>query len=166
MKRVPLGEGKYTLQAMVRGFKIWSRAALPVQGNQASTVNLNLEVGSVSETVTITAARPATIAAPTTTAAPPAIRVGGMVQPAMLLKRVPPVYPEDLRAQGISGTVHLVAIISKQGTLTEIRTLSSPAPGLTTAAMEAASRWQYQPSTLNGEPIQVMTNIDIAFELK
>ena len=163
-----LPAGRYTLQARARGFKILTRSSLSVQANQMSTVNMNMAIGGVSEAVTVTAARPAVAAAPAVTAPAGAtrIRVGGMVQAAALLSKVQPVYPEELRAQGISGTVHLAAIIGKQGYLTEIHAISSPNPGLVAAAVEAASHWLYQPSLLNGEPVAVETMIDITFELK
>jgi TonB family protein len=70
------------------------------------------------------------------------------------------------RAKGIAGTVRLIGIVSKQGFLQNLRVLNTDIdPGLATAAMEAASHWQYRPSLLNGEPVEVLTNIDITFEL-
>ena len=130
-----------------------------------STVNVSLALGGVSEALTVIAARPATAAAPAATPQGERIRVGGNVQPAMILRKVMPVYPDDLRSQGISGTVHLAAIISKQGYLTAIHPLGGPEE-LIAAAVEAASQWVYRPSLLNGEPVQVETAIDITFELK
>ena len=160
--------GQYTLQVSAPGFKNATLTALSVQASEALTANLRMELGGVKETVTITAARPTVSAAPAAkpAGAPQRVRVGGNVQAAALLRRVPPVYPEDLRAQGISGTVHLAAIIGKQGFITEIHSLGGPDPGLVAAAIEAASRWVYQPALLNGEPVMVETAIDITFELK
>ena len=155
-----LPAGRYAVEVRAPGFKVLTRRGLLVEANQPSTVNLSLVLGSVSEALTITAARPAMAAAPAVTApGRERIRVGGNVQPAKLLYKVAPVYPEDLRSQGISGTVHLAAIIDKQGYLTAIRPLGGP-EGLIAAAVEAASQWLYQPSLLNGEPVQVETAIE------
>jgi len=161
-----LPTGRYAVEVRAPGFKILTRRGLPVETNQTSTANLSLVLGSVSEALTVMATRPATAPAPAvTTPGRERIRVGGMVQPAKMLRKVPPLYPEDLRSQGIAGTVHLMAIIDKQGHLTAIRPLGGP-EGLIAAAVEAASQWLYQPSLLNGEPVQVETVIDITFELK
>jgi TonB family protein len=160
-----LQAGRYTLLVSVAGFKRFSREGLSVQANQTSTVNVNLEVGGVIEALTITAPRPAGVAA-VTPAADGRIRVGGNVQPAKIIRKVAPAYPQELRAQGIAGTVHLSAIINKEGKLTDIQPLKGPDPGLIAAAVDAASQWQYQPSLLNGEPVAVLTQIDITFELK
>jgi TonB family protein len=163
-----LPAGRYTLQVSSPGFKKATLTALSVQPSQTMTANLRLQIGAVTESVTVKAARPAVVAAPAVEAATAGerLRVGGMVQPAMIIRKVAPVYPEDLRAQGITGTVHLAAIIGKQGNLTEIHPLSGPNPGLIAAAMEAASHWVYQPTLLNGEPVMVETTIDITFELQ
>lgn len=160
-----LPAGEYALQVQAPGFKVVTRRGLPVEANQTLTVNLSLVLGSVSEAVTVTAARPSITAAAVTAPGRERIRVGGNVQPAKLLYKVAPVYPEDLRSQGISGTVHLAAIIGKQGYLTAIHPLGGP-EGLIASAVEAASHWLYQPSLLNGEPVEVETAIDITFELK
>jgi hypothetical protein len=49
------------------------------------------------------------------------IRVGGMVQYAKVIQKIDPIYPADLQAQGIEGTVLLAAVISKDGTLLSLR---------------------------------------------
>jgi beta-lactamase regulating signal transducer with metallopeptidase domain len=161
-----LPAGQYTLRAAAAGFKQFTRNSLPVEASQTTNLHLNLALGSVSEALTVTAARPAAGAAAAAVTAPAGrVRVGGMVQAAVLLYKVAPVYPDELRSQGIAGTVHLAAIIGKQGLLTEVHALGGPA-GLIPAALEAVSHWLYQPSLLNGEPVAVTTMIDITFELK
>lgn len=162
-----LPAGQYTVRVTARGFKVFSRTSLQLQANQTSTVNLNLAIGNVTEAMSVTAARPASTPAPAVIAQPSSarIRVGGMVQPAMLIFRVAPVYPDDLKSQGISGTVQLAAIIDKQGNLAGIHSLGGPT-GLIKPAMDAVAQWHYQPSLLNGEPVAVETVIDITFELK
>ena len=162
-----LPAGKYTVKAMVRGFKVTSRTGVFLQPDQKVTLDLRLQVGGIKEGLTVTAARPAVTATPAAQPQPQSdrIRVGGMVQAAAILRKVPPTYPEDQRALGISGVVQLAAIVGKDGSIQELRALGGPA-GLIDAAMKAASQWAYRPTLLNGEPVAVETNIDISFELK
>jgi hypothetical protein len=62
--------------------------------------------------------------------------------------------------------VHLIGIVTKQGYLDGLHSVNTDVdPGLAAAAVEAASHWLYQPSLLNGQPVAVITAIDITFEL-
>jgi TonB family protein len=162
-----LPAGKYTVIAQVAGFKTFTRTLLTVPPGQSLNFDLRLAVGSLSETVTVTAQRPPVVAAPAAVPAPQSdrVRVGGMVQAAAILRKVQPVYPEDQRELGVSGVVHLAAIIAKDGSIQEIHALGGPT-GLINAAMQAASQWRYHPTMLNGEPVAVETTIDISFELQ
>jgi len=58
--------------------------------------------------------------------------------------------------------VVLHAIISKQGTIQQLKVVSGP-PMLTASAMDAVSRWKYKPYLLNGEPVEVETTINVNF---
>jgi protein TonB len=97
-------------------------------------------------------------------AAPQRIKVGGNVQAAMVMKRVQPVYPALAKSARVSGVVHLAAVIAKDGTIQELKSLGGPAL-LITAAMDAVKQWVYRPTLLNGEPVQVETTIDVNFTL-
>jgi len=157
--------GRYSLELRAPGFKILTLRTA-VSADTPSAVKARLVIGEVSEALTVSAARPSGAHAVAAPANPQRIRVGGNVQPCMILRKVAPVYPADLKAKGITGTVRLIGIVSKQGFLQNLRVLNTDIdPGLATAAMEAASHWQYRPSLLNGEPVEVLTNIDITFEL-
>lgn len=94
---------------------------------------------------------------------PARIRVGHLQQ-ARLIHQVKPVYPPLARQARIQGTVRLEAIISKTGTIESLRYLYGPAM-LVEAAMSAVRQWRYQPTILNGEPVEVVTTIDVRFEL-
>src|SRR5213078_1319331 len=104
------------------------------------------------------------------TAAPPKpkptgpVRVGGNVQAARIVNRVQPVYPPLARQTRISGTVRLHAIISKDGTIQQLEVMSGH-PLLQQAALDAVRQWRYQPTLLNGEPVEVDTTIDVIFSL-
>ena len=92
------------------------------------------------------------------------IRVGGNVQQANLIKQPKPVYPPLAKAARVQGTVKFQATISKDGTIQNLQLLSGP-PLLVQAAMQAVQQWQYKPTLLNGEPVEVITTIDVNFTL-
>ena len=92
------------------------------------------------------------------------IRVGGQVQQAKMLRMVQPLYPAIAKTAHISGTVILHAIISKDGNVEQLEYVSGP-PLLMRAAMDAVKQWRYQPTTLNGDPVEVDTTISVVFSL-
>jgi protein TonB len=92
------------------------------------------------------------------------LRVGGNVQAAKIINRVQPVYPPLARQTRISGTVRLHAIISKDGTIQQLEVVSGH-PLLQQAALDAVRQWRYQPTLLNGDPVEVDTTIDVIFSL-
>jgi protein TonB len=91
-------------------------------------------------------------------------RVGGAVQAAKLINKVQPMYPPLARQTRISGTVRLHAIIGKDGTVRELQ-VQSGHPLLVQSALDAVKQWRYQPTLLNGEPVEVDTEIDVIFSL-
>jgi protein TonB len=97
-------------------------------------------------------------------ATPQRIKIGGSVQQAKLVRQPHPVYPPLAKQARISGVVKLSAIISKDGTIQKLEVLSGH-PLLVPAALEAVKQWVYQPTLLNGEPVEVITQIDVNFTL-
>ena len=95
---------------------------------------------------------------------PQRIRVGGNVQQAKLIRQPKPVYPPLAKQARISGVVRLNAIIGKDGTIQNL-TVASGHPLLVPSAMEAVKQWVYAPTLLNGEPVEVVTQIDVNFTL-
>lgn len=96
--------------------------------------------------------------------APQRIRVGGNVQKAMQLFTPSPVYPPLAKQARIQGVVKLNAIISKEGNIEQL-TVVSGHPLLIPSALEAVKKWRYKPTLLNGEPVEVITQIDVNFTL-
>ena len=92
------------------------------------------------------------------------VRVGGDVQSAKIIKRVLPAYPRAAIQTRISGTVHLLGIIAKDGTIQKLQVLSGH-PLLQQAALDAVSQWVYRPTILNGQPVEVEAPIDVIFTL-
>jgi protein TonB len=95
---------------------------------------------------------------------PKRIRVGGQVEAARLIFQPKPEYPPLAKMARISGSVKLEAIISRDGTIQDLKVLSGH-PLLVKSALEAVQRWRYQPTLLNGEPVEVVTEIDVNFTL-
>lgn len=92
------------------------------------------------------------------------IRVGRNVQQAKLLSQVRPVYPPEAKAAGIEGLVRLEATLGKDGKVENLQVLSGD-PVLAAAALDAVRQWQYQTTLLNGDPVEVVTEIDVNFTL-
>jgi periplasmic protein TonB len=81
-----------------------------------------------------------------------------------LIRRVQPVYPALARSARIQGVVVLDATISKQGVIENLRLISGH-PMLAPAAIDAVRQWRYKPYILNGEPVEVETQVTVNFSL-
>ena len=112
------------------------------------------------------AAPPPPVKAETHPEAAPAkpIRVGTGVQEAKLVRRVVPSYPPLARQARISGTVLLMGVIARDGTIEDLRVVSGH-PLLVKAALDAVRQWVYRPTLLNGQPVEVICPIEVHFTL-
>ena len=81
-----------------------------------------------------------------------------------LIYRVQPEYPALAKLARIQGSVALRAVISKQGTIENLQAVSGP-PLLIKAAVDAVRQWRYRPYVLNGDPVEVDTQITVNFTL-
>ena len=100
----------------------------------------------------------------TTTPAPKRIRVPAGMAEGNLVYDVAPKYPPEAGRAQIEGTVVLLAVIGKDGTVEDVR-VKSGLPILAQAAIEAVKQWRYRPYLLNGEPVEVDSQITINFTL-
>jgi periplasmic protein TonB len=82
----------------------------------------------------------------------------------LLIKKVNPEYPEEARSQRIRGVVVLMAVISKEGKIVDLKPVSGD-PLLTAAAVKAVKKWRYKPYLLQGRPVEVDTQIQVNFTL-
>jgi TonB family protein len=89
---------------------------------------------------------------------------GRNLQIGQLTNLVEPVYPPDAQKRGIEGTVKLHAVIGVDGTIQSLESRSGPEP-LIQAAMTAVRQWKYNPTTLNGKPIETQEDVSFAFRL-
>ncbi len=102
--------------------------------------------------------------APPAPAAIARYRVGGDVKPATLIRRVDPVYPALAKQARVSGVVELEGVIGVDGRVHELKVKSGPAL-LVKAAVDAVSQWLYQPTKLNGQPVEVIMPVTVTFRL-
>lgn len=93
------------------------------------------------------------------------VLVGGNLQAARLVKRVQPTYPTVAREEHLSGTVKLHAVIATDGSVQSLRVWSGRC-SLARASVDAVRQWRYQPTLLNGNPVEVDTEIDVTFSLQ
>ena len=97
-------------------------------------------------------------------ATPQRVRVSQGVTQGLLIHKVQPNYPPLARQARIQGSVVLQAVISKDGAIENLRLVSGH-PMLAPAAIDAVKQWRYKPYILNGEPVEVETQITVNFTL-
>lgn len=98
-------------------------------------------------------------------AQPERVKILSGVTSGLLIKRVNPIYPADARAAYIQGTVLLRAEISKTGDITDLELLDGPIE-LAGSAVAAVRQWKYKPYLLNEQPVRVLTQIQVNYQLQ
>jgi protein TonB len=91
------------------------------------------------------------------------LRISAMME-GNLIHRVEPVYPSIARQVGVQGTVVIRAFIGRSGMIERAEVVSGH-PMLTHAAYDAVRQWKYRPYYLNGEPVEVETQVTVNFIL-
>lgn len=92
------------------------------------------------------------------------VSLGGRVAEANLVRKVMPVYPPLARSARVQGTVEFTALISREGRIENLQLVHGH-PLLVNSAREAVLQWRYRPTLLNGEPVEVITDIVVHFTL-
>jgi protein TonB len=82
----------------------------------------------------------------------------------LLITKVQPIYPKTALNLRVEGTVELLATISRTGDISSVKVLSGNSQ-LTKAAADAVKQWKYKPYLLNGEPVDIQTQVTINFSL-
>jgi TonB family protein len=95
---------------------------------------------------------------------PKRIRIGGNVQAAKIKKKVTPVYPPAAKQAHIEGTVRMNVTIDRDGKVVDVQVVSGPAE-LTDSAVTAVQQWEYETTLLNGQPVEVLTQVDVNYTL-
>jgi TonB family protein len=88
----------------------------------------------------------------------------GVVKVGALTSKVVPVYPVAAKLMGVQGTVLLGATIARDGHIRKLEVLAGP-PQLQQPALDAVKQWVYAPYLLDGEPVEVQTDINVVFSL-
>jgi len=97
-------------------------------------------------------------------ATPKVVNISAGVAAGLIVSKTQPVYPIDAKQAHVSGTVVLGAIIGTDGIIKDLQVMSGPEL-LQQAAVDAVKSWRYRPYLLNGQPVEVKTQINIIFTL-
>jgi protein TonB len=92
------------------------------------------------------------------------VNVSQGVSQGLLIKKVQPVYPRNALFMKIEGSVELMATVSKTGDISHVKVLSGD-PQLSRAAVDAVKMWKYRPYLLNGQPVEIQTQVTLNFKL-
>lgn len=92
------------------------------------------------------------------------VKIGGNVKEPKLINAIAPVYPASARSSGVQGDVVVDTTIDKTGKVVKMHVVSGPLM-LRTSALDSLKRWKYEPSSLNGEPVEVQLQVTIKFRL-
>jgi protein TonB len=103
-------------------------------------------------------------APPPKVATPQKIRISSGVAEGNKINAPNPSYPQMAKIAHIQGDVVLQATISKNGTIENLRAVSGH-PILIQAALDAVRQWKYKPYILNGEPVEVETQVTVKFHM-
>ena len=157
--------------------QFFAPAAIPKQVNRISDASPAPDIGVFGSTASPDAAANPVIGVIASIAEPPPppavtpkpsvhgpVPIGGVVAEANLLHRVQPSYPELAKRARVQGVVEFRAIISKRGDIENLQVVRGH-PLLVNAAKEAVLQWRYRPTLLNGQPVEVVTEILVNFTL-
>ena len=174
-----LAAGDYELSASVAGFKT-SRNRVTLAANQNVATTIQMALGSLTETITVTAPRQAMSNPTPVTAAPrpapapipligPALPlpaggevIGGSLREPRKVRDVKPIYPEVALLSGIEGSVIVEAIVGTEGTVVNPRVVKG-VPLLDQAVIDAVRGWRFTPTLLNGTPVPVTMMVNVTF---
>ena len=165
-----LPAGEYEMKVLKPGFAAYLAPQVVLEPGRDLALNAKLQMGVLTDTVDVQAGGSAKAAEALEAEAKSKtirIRIGSNVQAAKIINpRVRPIYPESAKAAGVQGAVLLHAVVSKDGRPLSLQVLNSQVnPDLARAAVEAVSQWRYQPTLLNGEPVEIDTTIQVKFTL-
>lgn len=146
------GEGRLILLEPAPDMRAGTTPSLPSAPLAGARVNV-IPPPDAKPTAQTPAARPAS-----------RITVGGAVQQAMLIRTVKPLYTQVAKDARVEGTVKFSALIGKNGKVDNLKVLSGPLI-LQAPAAAAVRQWVYRPTLLDGQPVEVQTEIEIRFAL-
>jgi TonB family protein len=158
--------GAHVLQVAVPGFRAL-RQPIALRNDSDWNRAVTLQVGEVKEAISVRARRPASITPIGDAAAGPTpVRVGGNIRAPRKTVNVPPEYPKRMVEAGLEGQVSVEAVIGVDGRVARARaTTGQVHPDLAQAAVDAVRQWRFEPTLLNGAPIEVVMTVSVNFSL-
>lgn len=169
---VDVPDGSYDITIMAPGFAKQDHQGVAFAGGNAKRMEMVLNVGSIRQTIQVSAPMDEKLKAERGAAMgqsitpPQRIRVGGNVQAANLIRKVTPIYPATAKLDGVEGTVIMKAVIGKEGNILSLEQVNKMVDQrLVEVALDAVKQWQYKPTLLNGQPVEVITEIEVNFTL-
>ncbi len=163
----PLPDGVYNISVAKPGFALMEIKGIAIDKGVSAPLVLVLQPGKVKETMTVSAqGAPPPPPPPPGATMPKRIKVGGNIQAVKLVSQPKPAYPPECKAAGVQGLVMLRAIIGKDGSVLNLEPVNQLVDRrLVDAAMDAVRQWKYQPTLLNGNPVEIITEVDVNFTL-
>ena len=162
-----MASGDYILSVRSPGFAS-TRHRLPLNGG-GTTITLQVKVGTLRETITVTGGAgsggrrtesAATPAPPTCTPSD----TGGQIIPPMKTRDVRPVYKPEWIAARLEGEILMQATIGKDGKVRSVDVMSPVNADLEDSALNAVTQWQFTPTYLNCEPVEVQMFVTVRFK--
>jgi TonB family protein len=93
------------------------------------------------------------------------VTISGKVMAQKVKTKVAPIYPAQAKRKGVQGTVRLHVIITTSGTVTQVQPVTGDS-ALVRSATEAVKQWVYEPTLVDGQPVEVDTVIELTYSLK
>jgi TonB family protein len=158
-------DGDYMLSARLPGF-LSARTRVRVNASTPQ-IEMTVQVGTLSETVTVKSGDVSTPYVPRYVPTRPACgstQLGGNLKPPMKLKDVRPRYKAEWSAAALTGNVLLQVVIGKDGKIRDLEVVSPANADLEEEAIAAVSQWEFSPTWLNCEPIEVRMFVTVSFD--
>jgi TonB family protein len=160
----PVQTGRYVLEASLMGFRPLKHE-FDLRNARDWDRAITLQVGELTETIMVKTQRVATTP-PATAPGPRPVRVGGNIRVPTKVHDVHPVYPATMRDAGREGVVPIEAVIGRDGLVQSLRVLSANIhPDFAISAVDAVRQWRFQPTLLNGQPVEVVMKVSVTFAL-
>jgi protein TonB len=92
------------------------------------------------------------------------VSVSQGISQGLIIKKIAPSYPATALHLRVQGSVQLLATITKKGDISAVKVMSGD-PSLARAAMDAVRQWKYKPYLLDGNPVEIQTQVTVNFKL-
>ncbi len=161
-ERAALRGGQTESEKDVAEAERWNEQARETKRQQAQSAAPRSSVSAIPSLSNSTPLPPPP--QPTNASSFTGIRIGPQVAEANLVRKVTPIYPALAKAALVQGVVEFQVLIGKDGTVRDLRLMRGH-PLLVQAAKEAVQRYVYRPTLLNGQPVEVVTEVDVTFSI-